>query len=950
VFEGKVSAETLLANVQRFILSSGEAISAGPGEPPAIKVLIKPVDAVQWALYYPPLSEPGPGVGPDQQCDQPAPDESSRCLIVRAEQRLRVGRVDEAEADIDVSLKLIHDNSDAEALLSVISVVKNDKQRALALAQHATQLGPVNPRAWIALSYTQQASFKLEDALTSAERAAELEPRSSIALARVAELMLSLGKVRSAERAAQAAVDANADDSRAHTILGFVHLAAIDIKKAKADFEAAIARDSSDPLPRLGLGLAIIRKGNLTAGREQIEIAVALDPTNSLLRSYMGKAYYEEDTKARDRLASTQFGLAKQLDPKDPTPWFYDAILKQTQNRSVEALEEFQKSIELNDNRAVYRSKLLVDEDRATRETNLAQIYQDLGFNQPAQIEASKSVSFDPSNYSAHRFLSEASSPVERQEITRVSELLKAQLLQPLNLNPPQPQAAFAQLGILPSATQFAPGYNEFSPLFESNGLHLFATALAGNEETLGDEVVVSGLVDRLSLSLGQFHYQTQGFRPNNDLTNNIYDAFAQIALTPSINLQAEYRTRDAEAGDRSLTGDPTISDPGFRRNLQHDVARLGARVDLSERSTVLFSGIHAKREESLFFPDFFGMQLTSSGTTETDQGEAQWIYKGFGGSLVTGLGAYDGNAQQQDQFSPGPCPFPPCELTFGTRGQNAYLLWSFQPAPAMLLVLGGSYDHVNEANLDVEKLSPMAGFYVRPLSWLSFRMAAFQSVKPALVADQTIRPTQILGFSLYSDDFNGTVANGFAIAGDARLGSDALAGVEASRRSLSIPLDAVGSPFFLNSTESALGAYLAWTPRRDVAVSLRWLRENSTRPAADVADVGLPSQVTNDLFPLSVRFFTAGGFIAGATATYVKQYVASTSFPPTNQANSDFSLVDLFLGYRLPERRGLISLTVNNLFDKEFSFYDLNFLTTEPLNPRFTPARTFFGRIALYF
>jgi hypothetical protein len=40
----------------------------------------------------------------------------------------------------------------------------------------------------------------------------------------------------------------------------------------------------------------------------------------------------------------------------DPTSWFYDAILKQSINRPVEALDDLQKSIELNDNRAVYRS------------------------------------------------------------------------------------------------------------------------------------------------------------------------------------------------------------------------------------------------------------------------------------------------------------------------------------------------------------------------------------------------------------------------------------------------------------------------------------------------------------------------------------------------------------------------------------------------------------------
>ena len=126
----------------------------------------------------------------------------------------------------------------------------------------------------------------------------------------------------------------------AHSILGFVHLAHIDTKAARADFETAIERDSFSALPRLGLGLAMIRDGKLSRGREQLEIAVALDPSNSLLRSYVGKAYYEENSKERDALAESQFRLAEELDPNDPTYSFYDAILKLSQNRPVEALEE----------------------------------------------------------------------------------------------------------------------------------------------------------------------------------------------------------------------------------------------------------------------------------------------------------------------------------------------------------------------------------------------------------------------------------------------------------------------------------------------------------------------------------------------------------------------------------------------------------------------------------
>ncbi len=124
---------------------------------------------------------------------------------------------------------------------------------------------------------------------------------------------MSLGRIDEAEAAARAGVTANPAESRAHTMLGFVHLAQIDTRQARADFEAAIERDSFNPLARLGLGLAMIRDGELVEGREQLEIAVALDPTSSLLRSYVGKAYYEENTKERDDLAGTQFALAEAI-------------------------------------------------------------------------------------------------------------------------------------------------------------------------------------------------------------------------------------------------------------------------------------------------------------------------------------------------------------------------------------------------------------------------------------------------------------------------------------------------------------------------------------------------------------------------------------------------------------------------------------------------------------
>ncbi len=56
---------------------------------------------------------------------------------------------------------------------------------------------------------------------------------------------------------------------------------------------------------------------------------------------------------------------------------------------------------------------------------------------------------FAPDNSSAHRFLSDAYMGVPRRELARVSELLQAQMLQDININPVQPSLAETNLSLL---------------------------------------------------------------------------------------------------------------------------------------------------------------------------------------------------------------------------------------------------------------------------------------------------------------------------------------------------------------------------------------------------------------------------------------------------------------------------------------------------------------------
>ena len=64
-----------------------------------------------------------------------------RFFAYRASLLLAVGRVDEADADIERALRLDPNDSNALALQTIIAVVQNDKDKALQVAQQAVEDG-----------------------------------------------------------------------------------------------------------------------------------------------------------------------------------------------------------------------------------------------------------------------------------------------------------------------------------------------------------------------------------------------------------------------------------------------------------------------------------------------------------------------------------------------------------------------------------------------------------------------------------------------------------------------------------------------------------------------------------------------------------------------------------------------------------------------------------------
>ena len=966
VFEGKVAVSTESGDVD---LLAGQRATTRAGLQPLTQVAVRPRDAVRWTLYYAPiLDDELPVADAEPTVVQ---NEDPLFFIGRAASRLAVGQVNSARADIDSALKLDENNVEALALQSIIAVAQNDTDTAFDLANQALKLDAESSAALIALSYAQQAIFDISGALTTMQSAVKHNPSNGLAWARLSELWLAVGDIHQSVEAAQKSVSLNANVARAQTVLGFAYLARIDIPQAIKAFNDAIVLDSAAPLPRLGLGLAMIRTGDLAGGRAEIEIAVILDPGNSLIRSYMGKAYYEEK---RDELAASQFEIAKELDPLDPTPWFYDAIRKQTGNRPVEALADLEASIERNDNRAVYRSRPNLDRDRAVRGTSQARIYQDIGFEQLGVVEGTKSLSIDPANHSAHRFLSDSYAARPRHEISRASELLQSQLLQPINIFPVQPHLTEIDLNIVTGIGPADAAFNEFTPLFVRNGHQFIGSFLLGNNDTWGDEMVLSGIKDRVSYSIGQFHHETDGFRVNNDVEHDIYNIFLQAELNEKIDVQFEFRNRETELGDLRLNFDPDDFSATERRNIEQDIARLGFHFAPSPSSDFLLSLINTDREEGLTQTDPMTPSQNGNLEADSDDVQGQYLYRGTLFNVTAGLGAsnIDVEGNQSVDISPtfpgGLCPpFPPifgmCTFTNPTdtesEQRNGYVYVNVNSPANLVWTLGASRDSIEVGPLDLDESSPKVGLQWDATDKVRLRAAYFETVKRTLVAEQTLEPTQVAGFAQFFDDVNGTRADRYGVGLDvtliqprpySRQSTGLYAGFEFSKRDLEVPdIDLPTDTVTLEDQSEDLDrVYLYWTPHPKWAVHTEIRRELFERN--DTLGSDLPLEVDTISLPLFVRYYSPGGLFAQVGATFVQQDVELAPTSTFEEDSEDFVVVDAAIGYRMPQRRGIVSLEVFNLFDEDFLYQDSNIQKSEPSNPQYIPDRTVMGRLTLSF
>ncbi|MBE0582858.1 MAG: TonB-dependent receptor, partial [Desulfofustis sp.] len=576
---------------------------------------------------------------------------------------------------------------------------------------------------------------------------------------------------------------------------------------------------------------------------------------------------------------------------------------------------------------------------------SLGRIYQDLGFEQLALVQGRQSLVANPAAYSAHRFLADSYHALPRHEIARVSELLQSQLLQPLNLTPVQPQLAESNLAILDGAGPAAASLHEFNPLFSRNRLTLQASGVAGSNDSFGDELTHAAIWNRWSYSLGQFYYHSDGFRQNNEQSTTLYNAFLQTMLSPSTSLLSELRLREKSFGDLALRFDPQDYHPGIEQSDDIASLRIGARHDLAADSTLIGTAVISSTEGNATGIEEFGVGVDISNDSDNGMAEIQHLYRGTRFNLQSGAGYLVSDETEEISLSPPIASLSVADTT--TRHVNAYSYAQLDLTAELTATVGLSGDLLDSPVKDREELNPKLGVSWQPLDGTRIRAAAFKNMQRRLVYAQTIEPTQVAGFNQLFDDFAATSAWTYGLGIDQSWPGSWFAGLQVFRRQLDVPFTSVGPTGIPEQVEDDWqedigSAYLYWTPCRWAALGLDYYYERFSHDRWE-GPQGIAELTTHRLTP-KIHLFHQSGWRAAVEASYLDQHGDfGSTFTGFTDDSDRFWLVDLSLGYRLPNRRGYVSLEVKNLLDETFRFLD-----TDPAQPRLLPERQFMLRLTV--
>ena len=797
VIDGKVRFGNEQATL---LLTNGQQAVAEPGKVPVRTAGFIANNVLQWCFYYPAVIDLNDlPFTPEEQkiLGESLPAYHSGDLLMAlakypagrqpgsdaervyfASLLLGVGQVEPAEAmlaSLSASDASSRPQRIALALRQLIAAVKRQPNPAGDRPQLATE--------FLANSYYEQSravpGISLPAALDSARQAVTNSPDFGFGWERVAELEFSFGHTSRALEALDKSLTLAPRNAQALALKGFLLAAQNHTREAIGWFDQALTGDSALGNAWLGRGLCRIRRGDTAGGREDLLVAAALEPQRAELRSYLGKAYATSGDYPR---AAREFKLAEKLDPKDPTAWLYSALLNQENNRINDAIRDLEKSQALNDNRSVYRSQLLLDQDQAVRSANLAAMYQDDGMEDVAVREASRAVNYDYANYSAHLFLANSyygfSDPNTinlRYETPTENEYLLANLLAPVSAGTMSPTIS----------------QQEYSPLFERDRLGVVSSTEYLSRGAWTESGAQFGTFENFGYDVEGYYRTDPGQQVNNDIEQRQLSVALKYQFTPQDTVYLQVKQYHANSGDLSQYYHQTNANPAARVSEdQNPIVGLGYHHDWSPGVHTLFFA--ARLEDSLAVTNPTDPTLVAFLATPTGpitgirriplqeqyhsdltiySGELQQIWQTPEHTTILGTriqyGDFDTYNLQNGQNTSGlPAVFPgsptnAAQQNFDSQFNriSVYGYHQWQVFDPLQLIGGVAYDRlsfpenfssapISGTGQTVNKVSPKAGLIWTPLDGTTFRFAYTRSLAGASL-DQSyqLEPSQVAGF-----------------------------------------------------------------------------------------------------------------------------------------------------------------------------------------------------------
>ncbi len=980
-------------------LQGGQEVLLAPGRPPEVRGIVLAVNTVQWCLYYPAVLHVGElkltaeerrTFGPSLEAWKAGAIRDALSLapgshggegpdlrVYRASLALATGGVDEAERVLDT---LPPDHSLVIALRELIAAVRFTTFETVEPPQTASE--------WLARSYYLQSRARLEDALTAAREAVARAPAFGRGWERVAELEHDFERNRAAARALHRALDVSPRSAPAQALRGFIALAANRVTDAEDAFERALALDDSIGNAWLGRALVAEHRGQTGEARRLLQIAAALEPNRAELRSYLGKAWAEAgDTERAER----ELRLATKLDPRDPTPWLYLALEQHQTHQLNEAVHSMEHSLKLNDERAVFRSGLLLDRDRSVRSADLAAIYSAVGLDDPAFRLAARAVEMDAANFSAHLFVARALQEREdpfradlRLETPRQSELLLANLLAP-----PGAGNLSQQLSQQDHLHYFGPKPVALSSLTEYG---------SGGDWTEAASVFGSG--GGFGYALDSEFLARNGEQPNGDLARRQVSFQAKQRVGPDDEVYLQAGLLDAGFGDVLRHYDPAQADPNLRvEERQEPHLYAGWHHTWAPGSHTLLLASRLTDDLHLTDPDhpLLFLRRTDGAISELDSDravfdlrqdsaftlnsvEVQHLWESTTQGFLVGS-RYQAGSEDTDVTLNGPLPpaFAVQHVLNNLERLDAYGRYFWRPAPSLRFTAGLAYHHLRfPRNADLPPLSndedsrdlvaPVFAVTWSPVDRLFLRAAYSQSLG-GLYFDDSIRlePTQTAGFvqafrSLVPESVAGLVPGtrfetagagvDYSLPGGLYTGlelrwmrSDGRRDVGAASNSLPFPLpDTPDSTLqALDFQERSVAVYLTQLLGRHWSAGLRYELTDSelaTRfPEIPRTAVGLSSleqdvsAVLHSLH-LFLLFHHESGWFAEWHTEWRHQ--DNSGYAP-GLAGDDVWQHHVFGGYRFPRRRAELRLGIMNLTGTDYRLNPLNLQEWLPRERTFT-------------